>query len=574
MIRWKYILPRVAIFLAIGIVVVLASRPLVKWAIVHSGQSITGAKVEVGDVRLSLWKGQVELSHIEMADPRDPQKNLIQAKDAVIHLDPRRLLHREFVVDEATISNLQFGTPRAISGALVESNEGLDDAHFVKAVNEQLESLGDQWLNQVSDRIPVVLESQLESYGVVRDLKHKWPTKYEQLRDHSMQIQNHINQFESSAKSLSDNPLRDLPKYQELLQQLQALKIEVENVRRRLHLLGDEFGQDRQRLVQAKTRDEQKITQIINNKDLVDEQMVSQLLLGQKTATHLEEVLAWVQWFRNTIPDPEKDFSPSRARGYDVQFRQRPNLVFRKIQLDGQGRLAGQNFHFFGQAHDLSTNPKLYANPTRIHLRGNASTEIIIDAILDRRGPQRIDQFKVSCPGLEMPQMALGNESDIKVEVGESLMALELDIKLVDDLITGELVLRHHDTSMSVAKLNEKIGGNETLIALNQSLAPVNQFTTRVSIQGEIQHPKIQLSSDLGPKFSASIESAVQQAFNRALADQSERISQNIDEQFAELNREFSLNVNEILGILDDQTPVIGRLEGLIPNLKYLNRIR
>ena len=94
MIRWNYIALRLGIALLLLMAILMGLNPLVSWVLVHFGQSITGAKVEIGLVRASLWHGQIELLDLEIADPRDPMRNLIQADRAVVRLDVRHATDR------------------------------------------------------------------------------------------------------------------------------------------------------------------------------------------------------------------------------------------------------------------------------------------------------------------------------------------------------------------------------------------------------------------------------------------------------------------------------------------------
>ena len=576
MFRWKYIFPRLAIVVVIVFAVWFGSQPILKYALIHSGQSMTGAKVEIDALDFDLWTGRVEMSDVQLADPRQPLANLVQAENAVIHVNPQRLLHREFIVDEASLSNIQFATPRTESGALKDEGESPHSPgqFLIEIVGNQAGQLGDSWFDQISDRVPVVLEKELESLAVVNELKQKWPSEYERLRNQCLNIQNQVKHFEAESRDLYDNPLRDLPRYQRLVEQLTQLRQRIENTRTKIHAMGDDFAKDRERLSSARIRDQNRIGQKIQDGELVDEQLVSQILLGDQTAQQLEDVLRWVRWFRDTVPDPEKDFRPIRARGFDVQFRQRPNLVFKKLNLDGQGRLGGQNIHFFGTASDVCTNPKLYDKPARIQLRGHANADIVFDATLDRRGPQKIDNFRINCPGLVMPATYLGNRSDIGVNLGESSLAVEMQINLIDDVISGDILLRQQGVQMQVADLNSSIGGERTRQILNQNLAGVNQFSTTVSLHGNVNRPQMRLNSDLGGTLVHSLDLAAREMVRSELQVQSERIASLVDNEISILNHDFSSNINEILSILDNQTPVVAELRQLIPKLDYLPKIR
>ena len=68
--RWSYLLTRFFILALIVIAVWIGKDPLLRYAIIQNGQSMTGAKIEIGKVHSSLWDGKVYLSDVSIVDPR------------------------------------------------------------------------------------------------------------------------------------------------------------------------------------------------------------------------------------------------------------------------------------------------------------------------------------------------------------------------------------------------------------------------------------------------------------------------------------------------------------------------
>ena len=117
-IRWRYLLPRLAL-VAAGVTIAQLGLPrLVRWSVIESGEHTVGAKVEVGDTRVSLLGGDVLLRDIRVANPRAPMRNLVTADRCELDLDAGALLHKQAVVNHGALTGLRFGTPRDASGAV------------------------------------------------------------------------------------------------------------------------------------------------------------------------------------------------------------------------------------------------------------------------------------------------------------------------------------------------------------------------------------------------------------------------------------------------------------------------
>ena len=103
MIRWKYLLPRMAVLLFLVLLANVFTKPLVRWILVQSAQSVTGARVDIGEVEASFGEGRLRLVNIQVADPARPMTNIMQADEAVFQLDPGKLLNRQWVVENAAL---------------------------------------------------------------------------------------------------------------------------------------------------------------------------------------------------------------------------------------------------------------------------------------------------------------------------------------------------------------------------------------------------------------------------------------------------------------------------------------
>ena len=102
-IRWKYLVPRLILLLACVASVRFGLDPLLHTLIVTSGESATGAKVELASVETSLWNGQVQLRDLQIANPQSPMSNLLDAEHTELQLDMNALFHKRVVIKNGEI---------------------------------------------------------------------------------------------------------------------------------------------------------------------------------------------------------------------------------------------------------------------------------------------------------------------------------------------------------------------------------------------------------------------------------------------------------------------------------------
>src|SRR5690606_12975956 len=116
--------PRFKIFRwrAVGIIL-LALLPLVVcWVLfgdrfvraqVEDNLSLTlGTQVDIGSLRIREGDVAVDIGELTIADPRNRNRNLLEAGTITLDLDPVPLAEKKLVIDQVRLSGLRFLTRR------------------------------------------------------------------------------------------------------------------------------------------------------------------------------------------------------------------------------------------------------------------------------------------------------------------------------------------------------------------------------------------------------------------------------------------------------------------------------
>ncbi|MCC6494443.1 MAG: hypothetical protein IT424_15640, partial [Pirellulales bacterium] len=174
-VRWRYILPRAIVVVAMVLAVRFGLDPLLRWTIVTVGEASLGAKVEVGGLRTSLWGGRLVVASVAAANPRKPMRNLAEAADIRLQVDMKQLLRKRLVVHAGTIRGLAFDSPRATSGALPDAPAEAAGPSALDPVIRAAEEKALGWLDGISGRLQQDLMEALATPKLVDELETRWP---------------------------------------------------------------------------------------------------------------------------------------------------------------------------------------------------------------------------------------------------------------------------------------------------------------------------------------------------------------------------------------------------------------
>src|SRR6056297_1446282 len=120
MIRWRFVVTRLLILLAILMLARWGMAPLVRYASIQVLQSSVGSRAEVAQARVGLFPPRLQLRDVQVADPREGKQlvNAFEAESIDLMIDGEALLQRRFVARDGRIRGVRIGGARTSSGHL------------------------------------------------------------------------------------------------------------------------------------------------------------------------------------------------------------------------------------------------------------------------------------------------------------------------------------------------------------------------------------------------------------------------------------------------------------------------
>ncbi len=568
--RLTYLIPRLVIISLVAMAAWLARDPIIQRNLVDQAQNVTGAKVEIQQVRTSFANSKLFLKNIQIADPRSPMNNFVQAEMAYVSLDLDALSRRNFVITEGRSSQVVFGAPRTLSGSLIVENDIPDVATEGVRYPPEFESLirkiGTKWVDEIEPHRSISEKREIEIAELSQEIRRRWSAHLKSQRDDIDGLNPVISRIKSNLASQTGlrNPLRNQAQETNAREELERLDKETSEILQNLQTLHTEISRDKESLQLAKTRDIQKLHQLTHTSQF-DGETISQLLLYERQGHLVNEAVQWLRWFRVAVIDPEQDLKPNNQRGITVAFpgvKPSPDFLIKEIQLEGEGRFAKQHLNFAGTAFNLTTQPRLHPCPAIFELRAQGNQHVIVKCEIDRRHDQPVDRLSIQCPDLELDSDVLGHSDSLLVSLGpSSRVQAEIQVELMGNRLSGNLSFHHSKVSLHVDRLHPLAGGSETALRINQNLAKTNQFKANVRLSGSLDDYQFEFDSDLGHQFADTLSQLVASEFDQKVRHQENTIDGIFEREVQNLDQVVSQRLKELANQIEKKVYVIAELQ-------------
>lgn len=509
MFRWKYVAPRLFLLIAFCVAVYYGSNPLIRLALIQAGQAATGARVEIGEVKASLARGNLTLHKMTMADPDHPTRNLLEIGRANFDLETSMILHRKWVIRDGAIENIVLYTDRATSGELDKEEQDPNQSSAVSDAIKKMEARGTEWLEGSLDRFETEFETELETVKLGRELADRWPQEYDSIESQSKALELQVRQIRDMIKQVREKPLEHLDKVKPLLASADKTRKDVAELRMRIQQLHEQMKSDRAALDIARRHDTEYLRQRLKLDEL-DGNSLSEYLLGPVWGPRVEWAVRWIQRSRQMMAS-ESDQVAQASRGVNYLFPGIPStadVLIRKLNLSGTGTVESQPYSFAGTIYDVTHQPRRHDKPTTVTLRSDGAIQLTARGTLDRRGELPLDQWVIDIPAWRQNGETLGKAERLAVHIAPGVARIHAEFTIHDHSLEGQ-VLVHQDQLELQPVMSPRYAKYLSEESLQAAVAGVRQLQAELSISGELLKPRYRLKSNLGPHLASGLNRAV-----------------------------------------------------------------
>lgn len=404
-----------------------------KSGIEYVATQANGAEVNIAGVRTSFLKGTFDLDGLQVTDKEVPQRNLLAIDNIHFGYLWDALLRMKFVVNEASINQIQVFAPRAKPGFVLppepETPSKLEamQQEVIAQVKEEYSQnmLGDliallegadpkDQLQQIREE----LQSEKRVKAMIEDVETKrktWDKEVKRLSDTSK-----VKELEAE--------INELKKEKNLLKQAQGIKDVTEKLKaiqkqaKEAQAAGKKLEGD----VRAVTNYPREIEALVKEDiaslknrfqipqlDLKDMAMA---LFSKELGQYIAQARKYQALATQYLPEKkerEEVVPPPRQVGRDYEFpitKGYPLFWLKKAAISSKGTKDSYSGNVSGELTNVTTSPKWLKKPTVLELRGDfPATQVYgvkatLTADFTRATPQQLLDLRVNefaIPGRE-----------------------------------------------------------------------------------------------------------------------------------------------------------------------------
>jgi hypothetical protein len=531
-----------------------------KRSLIYHLESSIGARVEARQLQIKDDGATVFLNEVEIADPTNVRKNLIQFEAASLQFDLSKLKQRRIVIENGRLSQIKFGTPRTTSGRLEKGifDPIIPDQPFVETVNTEAGiPLSDSGFSNASaarrwqDGVVVDFkqnstppEASFQIIPLLNEKTMQWNDRFREPHQRMIQIQRDLAMVEEvlSVPYRQRNPLRDQQSLKEATAAAQAARESLSKIGGLISKFESTSQKDAYELSQAQIRDRQSLVSGIPMQKF-DHGLVNELLLGEIQRELVANGLQWFQDFRNSIPDPETDFRPL-TRGRDVLFgtKAKPSFEIRQLQIDGSAEFANAHFKFAGTVENIFSDPDASELPMKFNLRAQGDPQVVIAGEVNRASGQKLESVQFTGHSIPQPARVLGNSESVQISMSrDSQLFVEANLAADEfDRINGQITFNFENVMLHADSVHELAGGTETAARINETVSGIESFQIVARLGGTITQPTTAFVSDLGPQVATSLESVFNDAQQLALKKRELRLNRTVEGELEKLKADIT----------------------------------
>ncbi len=547
MIRWRFLLTRLIIAVAILMILTLGLGPVASYVTVAGLQVSTGARAEIGSTTVRLFPPSLRFTDVHVADPRDGKelRDAFMADSIDLSIDGDALLRRRWVIREGKISGLQIGSQREASGHFDVEPEVADDSAGPSMIGQMLS----QATAGLADRATEIGDN-LETVKTGDEIRRRWKTQYEVLVKQARDLEKRVKKIRDTAKGI-DNPLRDWPELERTLAEARTAREELLQIREAMDKMPGQFRGDLVKLEEARQADLAKVDAYVPG-DLSESKNFGVDLISAQIHRNLTQLRGYLDNGRTlanyTVVAPDSQ----RVRGENFDFlgtRRRPEMLIEQCQVDGLMRADGKTYSLTGLIENMTPQPEYLAEPTRARLLLEGPETVKVDYIRDRRQGTLNDRLTLHWPQMRADPMRLGDGKNVAVAVNGGQREVWVQLDSQGDQVQGRLVSKQMGVNMHL-DVDGKAANSAAVISMNQSLASVKSIEVDAAFHGDWKKLDLELKTNLGDVFGDAVEDAIA----KQLEDSKVKLAAKIDnahrEQMLQLREWMSKQQTEAQSML------------------------
>ena len=579
--------------LVLGAVLYLFADSWVEAGLEYVGEKSVGAKVEIDKLSITLSPIGIQFARLQVANPQDTWKNLVETGKVQFALNFGQLLHGKFIIETLEANNVIVGTKRASDGFIPKpppepkpepaatTPQPPADEQAMAAVEQQnnlpsLEEQSSARQEQKKSNVP-----SFDLAAIKKGMNLDSLTNPANLA--STRYLDSMKQEINSASVRWDKTLADLdaakPEYTEIentvksinvseIKTVDAAKSTVEKLNtsyKSASELVNHFAEEKKSLTTqvnslssgiGKIDDvaKQDFQTTVSLAKLPDMNLkgIAEMLLGNSVFAQANKYLYWVdkarEKIRNASDKPPKE-QVDRMRGQNIHFASTqayPKFWIKKVLLSG-GTDKTQDAEYIyakGEIRNVSNDQRVTGEPitAEITAEQGRGTSYAFNALFDRRKPEAFDQYKVKAAGIPVGAMQLGSSSFVPSTITGAHVSSTIQVD-----VPGSKFEATAKTAFTDVKMNFSSDARNVVERITRDvLQSVNGFNVDLRMWRDERKFDVAFTTDLDDIISGRAKKVIGDEIARIQTEIRNKVNAQIAAKRAEVEKLFAVKKQEL----------------------------
>ena len=599
--RWKAIGPLLLLFAILTLLVLVFAEPIAHDTTEEAATELLGTQVDIGKLDLLPRLASVDLQALQVADPFARTRNLIEADEIRLKLNPTALAEKKLVIERLSLTGMRFGTDRKTPARPVKGNG------FAPKILQTVQQWSDQFdvpllsLTPIDTIKQLVLNpTQLTTIRQAQALVGRTDSTRQALEQGFQQLD--IRATLDSAQTLVQRLAATNPKTlglegtrQAVESVRQALK-DVEEAKKRVEQLERSTRQGVQLLSQG--------TQLLDQARQKDFDFAKSLLklptfnapdigsafFGKVSIDRFKQALYWAELAQEYMPPgllPRPTPGPQRLRaaGHTIEFprvQDFPQFLLEQGSLDftiaGTSPIRGA---YAAMVRGVTSTPSLYGRPAVISVSrraaGSALGSIDVSAVINHVTSRTVDSASARLRGVKLPSFQIPGVP-FRVDPGTGTSNLSFVMRGGGAQLVGRWAIASQQVRWAADSADRPLNDIEGLVW--RVVSGLSNLEVVAELSGSVAAPRLSVQSNLDQAIAERLKAVVGQEVARAermvrskvdsmVADKVEPVKRQIASVQAEATKRVQAERQRVDEVEQKLQAELKRLTGgLVPGLE------
>ena len=599
--RWKAIGPLLLFFTIIAVLVVIFAEPVAHDTTEEASTELLGTQVDVGKLDLHPRQTSVDLRGLQIADPFSLKRNLLEADQIRLKLNPEALAEKKVVIERLSLSGMRFGTDRKTPARPVKGGG------FAPKLLQTVEQWTQQFdvpllsLTPIDTIRQLVLDpTQLTTIREAQALLARTDSTRKALDEGFRQLD--ISQTLDSARGLVqrlsgtdpkklglDGTRKAIESVQQTLRELDAAKKRLEGLERSTRSGVQLLGQGTKLLDQARQKDFAFAKSLLKLPSFSAPDIGS-AFFGKVSIERFKQALYWAELAQQYMPPgllPRPAPGPQRLRaaGHTIEFpkqKEFPRFLLEQGLLDftigGTSAIQGA---YSATVRGLTSTPTLYGRPTVItagrRATGSAIADIDVNAVIDHVTARTRDSARARLRGIKLPSFEIPGVP-FRVDPGRGSSSLDFSMKGAGAQLLGRWAISSRQVKWTADTTGKPLNDIERLVW--RVVSGLADLEVVAELTGSIGSPKLSVSSNLDKAIAQRLQAVIGEEVAKAerqvrakvdslVSDKVEPVKRQIAAVQAEANQRVQAERQRLDQVEQQLQAELKRLSGgLVPGIE------